>query len=138
MRFRAKFGFLGWAYIAMALFALLLKISPGRPSEVLGLFAILWTVFAALRILFQIFIYWDLDSSGLHEQRLWGKRNVAWQEVTRVSAWNPKQPASATLAVDFARPAPMSDRGRVIANPENHQRFLAELRRYAPQAIFEV
>jgi hypothetical protein len=81
-------------------------------------------------------VYWDLDSAGLHERRLWGERKIPWQEVIRVSAWNPEQTSSDFLAVHYARSAPMSDRGSVIANPDDRKQFLAGLRRYAPLTVF--
>ena len=46
-----------------------------------------------------------------------GQKNKSHgQEVIHVGPWNPKQPSSALLAVDYACPAPMSDRGSIIAN----------------------
>jgi hypothetical protein len=42
------------------------------------------------------------------------------------------------LQVDYARPAPMSDRGHVLANPEDREQFIRTLRRFAPQATFDV
>jgi len=138
MRFRAKFGLLGWAYVGSALFVLVLRLSRGHHNEVLTTLAVFLPVFAALKILAQIFVYWDLDSAGLHERRLWGEKKIPWREVTRVSAWNPEQTSSDFLAVHYARSAPMSDRGSVIANPDDRKQFLADLRRYAPLAVFDV
>jgi len=136
MRFRAKFGLLGWVYVGSALLVLVLRLSRGHHNEVLTTLAVFLPVFAAFKILAQIFIYWDLDSAGLHERRLWGEKRIPWQEVTRVSAWN-ERPSSDFLAVHYARSAPMSDQGSVIANPDRDH-FLADLRRYAPLAVFDV
>jgi hypothetical protein len=138
MRFRAKFGLLGWAYVGSALLVLVLRLGRGHHNDVLATLAVFLPVFAAFKILAQIVVYWDLDSVGLHERRLWGERQIPWQEVTRVSAWNPERPSSDFLAVHYARSAPMSDRGSVIANPDDRDQFLADLRRYAPLAVFDV
>lgn len=138
MRFRAKFDLLSWAYVALALFVLALTLSPGHHNEVMRFFVVSWTILAALKILSQIFIYWDVNSACLREQRPWNEKKIPWEEVTRVSAWNPKQPSSDVLAIDYVRPAPMSDRGSIIVNPEDRQQFLANLRRSAPQATFDV
>jgi hypothetical protein len=128
MRFRAKFGLLGWVYVGLTLLILVLRLSRGHHNEVLTTLAVFLPVSAAFKILAQIFIYWDLDSAGLHERRLWGEKKIPWQEVTRVSAWN-ERPSSDFLAVHYARSAPMSDQGSVIANPDDRDHFLADLRR---------
>jgi hypothetical protein len=86
----------------------------------------------------QIFIYWDVDDDGLRERRLWKTKEVAWRNVRHVGAWNPSQPASDYLAIDFARPAPTPGRSRIIAHPEDRTAFIAALRRFAPQAVFDV
>ncbi len=138
MRFRAKFGLLGWSCVALALLVLVLWFSSGYHNETLGILATTLPILAAIEILKEVFIYWELDADGLCERRFWTEKKIPWQEVIRVSAWNSEQPSSDFLAIDYARSAPMSDRGSVIANPEDRQRFLADLYRYAPQAAFEV
>lgn len=139
MRFRAKFGLLGWVYVAFASFVIVLILSPRQHHGDQRFFAVLPTlVLAVLRILSQIFIYWEINSDGLRVRRFWDEKTIPWQEVTRVGAWNPKHASSDVLAIDYFRSAPMSDQGSVIANPEDRQQFLANLRRYAPQAVFDV
>jgi hypothetical protein len=137
MRFRAKFGVLGCAYVVLACLTVMLWLG-GRHTETIGLFTITWAVLASQKVLNQVLIYWDFDSTGIHERRLWHERTVAWQEVNRVSAWNPKQPWSEFLAIHYARTSPMSDIGSIIANPRDRERFLSDLHRYAPQALFDV
>jgi hypothetical protein len=93
---------------------------------------------ASVRALSQAFIYWDVDPEGLRERRLWGTKSVPWQEVVHVGSWHPNHPASDYLEIDYARPAPIYDRGSVIANPDDRSGFLSALRRFATQANFEV
>lgn len=93
---------------------------------------------ATARTLSQAFIYWDVDPEGLRERRLLSTRSIPWQEVVHVGSWRPNQPASDYLEIDYARPAPISDRGTVIANPEDRSGFISALRRFAPQANFDV
>lgn len=139
MRFRAKFGLLGWVQVAFVLFVLVLMLSPGQHNGNQRFFVVLPTlVLTVLRILSQIFIYWDINSDGLHVRRFWDEKTIPWQEVTHVGAQSPKHVSSDVLAIDYFRSAPMSDRGSVIANPEDRQQFLSTLRRYAPQAVFDV
>jgi hypothetical protein len=124
----------------MLCFLIVLKISElksGHHNAALSPVALIWIFFGLWRTLSQIFIYWDVDSSGLRERRLWNERTIPWQEVTRVSGWMDR-PSSDALAVHYARSAPLSDSGTVVATPEDRQQFLADLHRYAPQAAFDV
>jgi hypothetical protein len=134
MRFRAKFGIAGWSQIALVCLIAVLWLSGVKSLPALAFGAI---IFASVIVLSQVFVYWDLDSHCLRERRLWGKRQVPWEEVTRVSAWNEK-PSSDFLAIHYSRRGPMSDDGSIIANPQDRQQFLVELHRYAPQAVFDV
>ena len=135
MRFRAKFGALGWCWVGLACLALVLWFS-GLRSGTLGWLVICYALMALQRVLMQIFVYWDVDDDGLRERCLRNTREVAWREVQHVGGW-PK-PWSDSLAIDFARPAPLSDRGSIIANPEDREEFISTLRRFAPQAAFDV
>ncbi len=80
------------------------------------------------------FVYWDLDADRLRERRLFRTTEVPWQEVTHIGPWG----KTLYLVVEHAREAPMSDRGRVIANPEDRSGFISLVLRYAPQASFDV
>lgn len=135
MRFRAKFGLIGWGYVAFAL--LVLMFTPWHDRQ-RNYFNVPMLIFAAMRITSYFFVYWDVDATGLHERRFWGERKIPWQEVRRVSAWVETQPWSDTLAVHYSRPAPMSDAGSIIASPDGRRQFIAYLRRYAPSAQFDV
>jgi len=99
--------------------------------------AAVWICCALLRVLSQFFYYWELDADCLCVRYFWYKKEVAWEEVTHVGGLN-QQPSSGLLEVDYARPAPMSDRGHILASPEDRDRFIRTLRKFAPQATFEV
>jgi hypothetical protein len=142
MRYRAKFGLLGWIYVALPCWLIVRKVSSlnsGHRNGALGLlFVVLCVVFGFQRVLNHIFIYWEVDSSGLRERCLWNERSIPWQEVTRISGWMPEHPWSDSLALHYARSAPLSDSGTVVAAPEDRQQFLTHLHRYAPKATFDV
>ena len=72
----------------------------------------------------------------MKERRLWQTREVPWIEVTQVGPAFKRN--SEFLAIDFARSAPMSDRGTITANPIDMKEFVAALRRFAPQSSFEL
>ena len=128
-------------YVALPCWLIVLRVSSlnsGHRSDALGsLFVILFVVFGLQRVMNHIFIYWEVNSSGLRECCLWNEKTIPWQEVTRISGWLPEQPWSDSLAIHYARSAPLSDSGTVVATPQDRQQFLADLHRYAPKAAFD-
>jgi hypothetical protein len=89
-------------------------------------------ILVALQVaLSRYFIYWEIDSAGLRERRYWIVKEVAWVEVTHVGSFPRNSPTSDTLEVDYIR-------GRIVAKPEDRREFISALRRFAPQANFEV
>jgi hypothetical protein len=139
MRFRAKFGALGWCWIGLACSWVIVAVFKHNHSGsgIHGVTAALCATPGLLQVLTRLSTYWDLDSSGLHRHRLWHKREIAWEDVTHVGGFNGR-PSASMLEVDYARAAPMSDRGRILANPDDRRGFIGELRKFAPQAEFEV
>ena len=140
MRFRTKFGAQGVFLVSLAIlyayFAFFGHVARLQPFW--GFTAAIYIWWALLRVLSQIFNYWELDADCLRQRNFLGVKEIPWQEVTRVGSFPPKHPASSMLQVDYARPAPMSDRGYVLANPEDREQFIRTLRRFAPQATFDV
>jgi hypothetical protein len=140
MRFRTKFGAQGWCFVSLAIlyayFAFFGRYQLQRSFW--GFAAAVWVWWALLRVLGQLFNYWELEAGCFRVRNFWYKKEIPWDEVTRVGSFNPKQPSSGFLEVDYSRPAPMSDRGHILANPEDRDQFIRTLRRLAPQATFEV
>ena len=86
MRFRAKFGALGYCWVGLAcLWTVLLLFGPHRDRTVL--FTFTSASAALLRILNHRFIYWDVQDDRLRERRLWRAKEIAWQEITHVKPW---------------------------------------------------
>jgi hypothetical protein len=134
MRFRTKFGALGYCWVGLAcLWTLLWLCGPHQNRA--GLFTFTSALIASLQILNHTFIYWELQADSLRERRLWRAKEVAWQEITHVGPWANN---SEYLIVDHVRAAPLSARGSIIANPEDRSAFLDALHRYAPQATFDL
>lgn len=140
MRFRTKFGAQGYCLVSLAiLYGCFALFGPHHLQRSMwGFAAAVWLWWAFVRIMSQLFNYWELDSDSFRIRSLWSTREIPWQEVTRVGSFNPKQPSSGFLEVDYARPAPMSARGHILANPEDREQFIAAMHRFAPQATFEV
>jgi hypothetical protein len=139
MRFRAKFGALGWFWAGLACSWVIAAAFKHSHSEfgIHGVTAALCASPRLLQVLARFFTYWDLDSTGLHERRLWYRKEIAWEEVTHVGGFNGR-PSASMLEVDYFRAAPMSDRSRILANPDDRRGFIQELRKFAPQADFNV
>lgn len=139
MRFRAKFGLLDAAYIVLPLFMLVLLLSgPRHASPFLRDLMIISVLFGLGRVSSQTFVYWDVTLAGLHERRFWSSRMVPWQQIESIIPWPDGKPMQGSVAIDFGSSAPLSSTGRVIANPDRLNEFLAELREHAPQARFAV
>lgn len=143
MRFRAKFALIDWAWLAIAAFVLVLLLSgPRRAKDSLVWYGFLILLFAAIRVVLYFFLWWDTTPGGLRERRLWSTRTIPWTEITGVAPWPDGQAGGRahrdSLAIEYARAAPLSDQGRLIANPADREGFLREVRRHAPQASFEV
>jgi hypothetical protein len=132
MRFRAKFGAFGYVSAGLAIFFAILCISSPHPART-GTFALPIFILSLQHILNHFLVYWDVDSDRLHERRLWRTTDVVWSEITYIGYWG----KTSQLSIDHCRNAPMSDGGRIIANPEEQSEFINAIRRFAPQATIE-
>jgi hypothetical protein len=138
MRFRAKFGALGWIWVFLACaYIFNLIAGGGYKSTQHPYLAVLYMLLASQAVLNRFFTYWEMDSSTLRVRQFWRTKEIAWVEVTHVKGANGR-PSSAFLDVYYARSAPMSERGHFLANPNDRRAFIEELRKFAAQAEFEV
>ena len=139
MRYRRKFGAQGWCWVALGSMWLFFAVyGHNRSGHGINRYtAAIWALLALQQVLNYLFTYWEMDSSSFRLRYFWTTKEVAWEEVKRVHGAN-DQPSSSRLEVDYSRPAPMSDRGQVLANPDDRRGFIKELRRFASQAEFEV
>lgn len=144
MRFRAKRHFASagmsilWLTIAgVWLVFWLVRFHSPRHSEY-AFRAIFQAVLCLVMALFSFFmhtsIYWQLDDEGICMHKLWWtSQKTRWRDVTRiVSAWS----SYYDLKIEYDRLGLGSSLGHIFANPADRDLFLAELRRYAPQAEF--
>jgi hypothetical protein len=101
-----------------------------------GLLALAWLACSATWFSVHAFTFWDFESSGLRERRLWKTTMIPWTEVTYIGPWQSAK--SKWIAVEYERKTPLSDRGRIVAIPARREAFIAALRQFAPQAQFEI
>jgi hypothetical protein len=86
-----------------------------------------------LFVLSHFLTYWELAPTFLLERKLWKKKQIAWQDVTRISA---PGFSSDKVKISFGRVP--ENCSYIIANPSSRNKFIAALRRFAPNADCDV
>jgi len=138
MRFRKKFGALGLLYLAIACLILAdAYYNPRHHHNGLGFAGAAFLIDPVLRLATWAWVYWDIEPSYLRAQRFWKSTEIPWTEITRVGPAFPNRRSSNVLAIYFGRSGPAAKPGKVVIDPEDESGFLAELQKYAPQAVFE-
>jgi hypothetical protein len=86
------------------------------------------------------FIYWDLDSNGIHERWFGFKKELqaAWDKVLVVRNFLPGVRWDGTVSVYFDDPGSKLGFSYFVITPQHRKKFIAALREYAPQAKFQV
>jgi hypothetical protein len=107
-------------------------------NDILRNLAIFFVLFALQQIIKRQFTYWECDSAGIRERRLWRVKEIPWQAITHIGSFTHggSSPGYVTIGCDYR--APMSVQGHIAANPEDRAQFLATLRAFATQAKFDV
>jgi hypothetical protein len=119
MRFRSKFA---WLQLCVGILWITLSCmwlrKPSAAPGIRGAYlitGILWLFMAISCITDYFFVWWGIEDAGLIQHRRWNTRTIPWDEITRVGPWQPNnKPMYNWLVVDYARPAPISDRGELI------------------------
>jgi hypothetical protein len=142
MLFRSRFA---WLQLAGALPWIPLSFVwfHKHPDDGIGqaylLLGILQLLIAAYCIAGYFFVWWRIDDSGLTQRRLWNACTIPWNEITRIGPWRPNnKPIPQWLAVEYSRPAPLSDRGELLIQPADRYALARALRAHAPQAEYEI
>jgi len=137
MRFEPRFGLgdlytfsIGCLFLCLGLAS---RFSGSSRSWSIGeiVTAIVYILVALFLALRRYSVYWEVNSDCLRARSFWTVKEVAWVEVTHVGSFPKNSPSSDTFAVDYIR-------GQIVADPEDRQQFISALRRFAPQAEFEV
>jgi hypothetical protein len=139
MLFRTRFG---WLQLLMALtwatlsFAWFHKHSHDRLGQAYLILGILQLLIVTVTY---FFVWWRVDDSGLTQRRLFSTRTIPWNEITRIGPWHHNnKPIPRWLSVEYARPAPLSERGELLLQPANCFFLVRALRVRAPQAEYEI
>jgi hypothetical protein len=143
MRFRSK---LAWVPLATAMLYLGISFGGWKRHHATGIreayvaTCFLWGSLGLFSLASYFLVWWDLDDTGITQRRLWSRKFVPWHEITHIGPWQPgKKPIYNTVAIDYLRTAPLSDRGSfLIQQPSQRDALLASLHSHAPQAIFDL
>lgn len=140
MRFRKKFGVLGLFNLAIAGVTLAASYyHPRHPHNAIGFAGAMLLVDPLLRFAGWAWVYWDVEPQGLRARRFWKETEVPWSEITRVGPAFPNLKSSSVLAAYYGHPGSAMPPGKLVIDPEpeHEPELLAELQKYAPQAVFE-
>jgi hypothetical protein len=135
MKFRREFGIAGWCWVSLACFELILCFTSRHPGSTWGL-ACGWTLMAILSALKHVFIYWELDNGCLRQHKFWKVTEIPLQRVTRVDCYTFGF-ASSSVKVTYSS-ASSAERDFILASPAVRGEFVDALRRFAPQAAFDL
>jgi hypothetical protein len=145
MLFRSRFTWVQLVQLATALIWIPLSFTwfHKHPHDAIGqaylLVGILQFFIAAYCIAAYFFVWWRIDDSGLTQRRLFSTRTIPWNEITRIGPWQPNtKPIPQWLSVEYARSAPLSDRGELLIQPADRNTLVRTLRTHAPQADYEI
>lgn len=139
MRFRPKIGTPSpWQVLtALTFWFVYLVFQLAHPNnlekpifEAISVFTLLAlvAVFLAIRS-----VYWDFTPECLVVRRLWTKREVAYSEVRRVG-WLGSMSGTFSISIGHL----IENYDRLYIEPGDQAGFVAALRKYAPQADFEL
>jgi hypothetical protein len=111
-----------------------------HPKPLLIVNVILPALLVAYQAFGRYFIYWDLDSNGIHEWRFGSKKELlpAWDKVLVVRNFVPGVRWDGTVSVYFDDPAKKSGFSYFVTTPQHRREFIEALHRFAPQATFDV
>lgn len=101
---------------------------------------ILCALLVAYQLFGRYFMYWDLDSEGIHERYLGSKKELlpAWDKVLVVRSFFPGFPWDGTESIYFDDPASKSGFSYFVTTPQHRKEFITALRQFAPQATFKL
>jgi hypothetical protein len=137
MRFRPKFGLFETYTLIGGVFCLSAFVKAWffhanyHFSIWEGLEGTLFILSSLYLVLNRFLVYWEIDSTGLRARTFWIVSKIAWIEVTRVCGYPSERPSSDSVQVEYMG-------GQIVANPEDRFAFISALRRFAPEAEFEV
>jgi hypothetical protein len=140
MRFRKSFGAAGWNALGLAGLFMAIRFLDRQPNWLVTVAPFVFLSLALIKLISRNYIYWELDSSGLHVRKIWGKKEfvVAWDKVIAVRNFIPGVSWDGKVSVYYEPPIPTNGFRYVVTTPERRNEFIAALREFAPHAKFEV
>jgi hypothetical protein len=141
VKFRAKFGLDGWLWVLLGAFQIFssLRINFGLKAPGISLVGVgAGVALVLVPLLRSLLLSWEFDYSSLRERAfLHITHDIPWNDVTQVSEFIPGS-NDGTLAVWYQNPKSKSGRSYLVARPNERQRFLDALHKFAPTATIDV
>jgi len=105
-------------------------LSPNRATEVPVALFLLGSL--ALVVTYRS-VYWELSPRCLLIRKLWTKKQIPWNEVTRVG-WLGTRSGTFSISIGHA----IENYDRFYIEPRDQARFIAAVREFAVHATFEL
>lgn len=140
MRFRKRFGFLGWFFMIY----LFIQAFSWLDVRHLSHLDVMYCIILAFIIVFQAFsrylVWWEIDSNGLHQRQWRSKKDftIAWDKILVVRNAIPGVNWDGSVAVYYDCPESKLGFKYLVTTPEKRKKFIAALRIYAPNATFKI
>ena len=127
-----------WIWIACSeVFSWLSGLHP-RPLDIASF--ILCILLVAYQLFGRYFMYWDLDSNGIHEWWFGYKKELlsSWDKVLVVRNFIPGVRWDGTVSIYFEDPGSKLGFSYFVTTPQRRKEFIAAVKEHAPQAKFQV
>jgi hypothetical protein len=134
LRFRARTSPLPWllaGFLCVYAFDVLEKES-FYSSLFINCFAAL-ILSILLNTLSAFFTYWEMDAFCFRQRRLWKVKEIAWRDVTRVGRVGF---SNRSVMINYGRVP--EDCGYILVTPGKRSELIDALRKYVPQAEFDI
>jgi hypothetical protein len=140
MRFRRSFGLLGWLWAFFACDGVYSWLAGGHPRPLSIINVICPILLVAYQAFGRYFIYWDLDSNGIHEWWFGHKKELltAWDKTLVVRNFLPGVRWDGTVSIYLDDPGTKLGFSYFVTTPQRRKEFIAAIRQYAPQAKLRV
>lgn len=138
MKFRPKFGLIGWIFAFNALLFDLSWFITGHETIFGKIDAVTMTALTIFQAQRTRLTYWRVDNGFLYEQRFWKSRIVPCGQIQRVSAQTWKRSKPRFIAIDWFQGGTIEKAGRLYADPANPPQFIRALQQFVPENAFDI
>jgi len=136
MKFRQKFGWLGWISLGMICLTTE-EIIRSRDFDLRALSVVSllsWMFVLSTQVTAIAFIYFRVENEGLFYRRFRKTRFLRWDELTRVWSSGNYMPWMKSIQIEYLERTPEIHIGNLAIQPKNYDGLVRALRDHALQA----